>query len=398
MTNLSHLMSLPSLLGRWRGSPRRRGHEQHLAAHDPSVGVERRHLPRRLGRGIASMLLLAAFGATDRAQAQTITLVNQGGAPGEAQKVAIFEPFTKETGIQIKVDTYNQELAKIRAQIETKNAIWDVVSLNPLNERAGCEEGLLEKIDWKSLIDPRQFEAIGGFGECGAPYLVSPGAMVYDGAKFSEDKVPKSWMDFWDVKKFPGKRGMVFQPDQTLEPALMADGVAPADVIKVLTGPGGVDRAFRKLAEIKPYVKWWKAGDESMQLILTGEVDMVYAWQGRVNIANRSNKRDLRIVWPAGYVNALIYLGIMKGSPRKAEAIKLIQYQLAAQPQARFAELMGYPPANSAAYSMLSAEKRASLPEKYAAQGMMQGGSQYLNFWLDNGDSIRQRFATFTAQ
>ena len=47
---------------------------------------------------------------------------------------------------------------------------------------------------------------------------------------------------------------------------------------------------------------------------------------------------------------------------------------------------------------MLSAEKRASLPEKYAAQGMMQGGNQYLNFWLDNGDSIRQRFATFTAQ
>jgi putative spermidine/putrescine transport system substrate-binding protein len=125
---------------------------------------------------------------------------------------------------------------------------------------------------------------------------------------------------------------------------------------------------------------------------------MVYAWQGRVNIANRSNKRDLRIVWPAGYVNALIYLGIMKGSPRKAEAIKLIQYQLAAEPQARFAELMGYPPANSAAYPMLSAEKRANLPEKYAAKGMMQGGSQYLNFWLDNGDSIRQRFATFTAQ
>ena len=164
-------------------------------AHDPSApaghlpGFAREEQGKRLRRAIAAVLLLAALGTTGLAQAQTITLVNQGGAPGEAQKVAIFEPFTKETGIQIKVDTYNQELAKIRAQIETKNAIWHVVSLNPLNERAGCEEGLLEKIDWKSLIDPRQFEAI-GFGECGAPYLVSPGAMVYDGAKLSEDKAP----------------------------------------------------------------------------------------------------------------------------------------------------------------------------------------------------------------
>ena len=345
--------------------------------------------------------LLAATAATlvcGAAGAQTLTLVNQGGAPADAERVAVLEPFTKQTGIQIKVDTYNQELAKIRAQIETKNAIWDVLSLNPLNERAGCEEGLLEKIDWKTLIDPKQFAAIGGFGECGAPYLVSPGAMVCDGARYADDKAPKTWMDFWDVKKFPGKRGMVFQPDQTLEPALMADGVAPQDVIKVLTGPGGVDRAFRKLAELKPYIKWWKAGDESMQLILTGEVEMVYGWQGRVNIANRSNKRDLRIVWPAGYVNALIYLGILKGSPRKAEAIKLVQYHLATEPQGRFAELMGYPPANSDSYALLSAEKRANLPEKYAERGMMQAGAQYLNFWLDNGDSIRQRFATFTAQ
>lgn len=344
--------------------------------------------------GIAGAALLAAGAAN----AQTLTIVNQGGAPAEAQRQAIFEPFSKDTGIKIAVDTYNQELAKIRAQVETKNLIWDLVSLNPINERAGCEEGLLEKIDWKKEIDEKPFQAIGGFGECGAPYLVSPGGLVYDAAKFPGDKAPKSWADFWDMKKYPGKRGLLYQPDQVLETALMADGVAPLDVPKVLAGPGGVDRAFRKLAEIKPHVKWWKSGDESMQLILTGEVDMVYAWQGRVNIANRSNNRDLKIVWPAGYTSALIYLGVMKGSPRKADAIKLVKYQLAAEPQARYAELMGYPPANADAYPLLSAEKRANLPGEYSNMGMMQAGPLYINFWLDNGDSIRQRFAAFVAQ
>jgi hypothetical protein len=59
---------------------------------------------------------------------------------------------------------------------------------------------------------------------------------------------------------------------------------------------------------------------------------------------------------------------------------------------------MGYPPANAAAYPMLSPATRAGLPEKYIDRGMMQGGNRYLDFWLDNGDSLRQRFATFTAQ
>ena len=339
-----------------------------------------------------------AFGWASAASAQTLTVVNQGGAPAEAQRTAVFEPFTKETGIRINTDTYNQELAKIRAQIETKNLVWDVVSLNPINEAAGCEEGLLERVDWSKHADAKAFEAIGGFGPCGAPYLVSPGAMVYDADKLKGDAAPKSWADFWNVEKFPGKRGLMYQPDQTLEIALMADGVAPADVVKVLTGPGGVDRAFKKLAEIKPHVKWWRSGDESMQLLLTGEVAMGYGWQGRVNIANRSNNRNLKIVWPAGYTNALIYFGIMKGSPRKDDAIKLIAYQLSAPAQARHMELMGYPPANSDAFPLLSEAKRADLPGQHSDKGMMQAGSTYIGFWLDNGDAIRQRFATFVAQ
>ena len=183
--------------------------------------------------------------ATGLAQAQTLTIVNQGGAPAEAQRQAIFEPFSKETGIKITVDTYNQELAKIRAQIETKNLTWDVASLNPINERAGCEEGLLEKIDWKSACSTKsRSRPIGGFGDCGAPYLVSPGALVYDAAKFPGDAGPKTWADFWDVKKFPGKRGLMYQPDQTLEVALIADGVAPPTC-------QGVDRTGRRRPRVQ---------------------------------------------------------------------------------------------------------------------------------------------------
>lgn len=346
----------------------------------------------------AAALALALAAGSAHAQQRQVTVVNQGGAPAEAQRVAVFEPFSRETGIRVVVDTFNQELARLRSQIETRNLIWDVVSLNPINEAAGCEEGLLEKIDWKRHIDPKPFEAVGGFGECGAPYLISPGALVYDADRLPPDRAPKSWADFWDVRRWPGLRGLLHQPDQMLEIALMADGVSPPDVPRVLTSPGGVDRAFRKLAEIRPHAKWWRSGDESMQLILTGEVAMGYGWQGRVNAANAANRRNLRIVWPAGYVNAIIYLGVMKGSPRRDDAIRLIQYNLSTPAMTRYAEIMGLPPANADTYPLLSESKRADLPGQYLDRGMMQGGQLYINFWLDNGDAIRQRFATFVAQ
>lgn len=340
-------------------------------------------------------LLLALTGGV---AAQTLTVVTQGGQPGEVQRRTVFEPFSAETGIKINLDTFNQELARIRTQVETRNLVWDVISLNPINEAAGCEEGLLEKIDWSKHADAKAFEAVGGFGACGAPYLASPGALVYDSEKLTGAMAPRSWADFWNVEKFPGKRALMYQPDQTLEVALMADGVAPSDVVNVLVGPGGVDRAFRKLGEIKPHVKWWRSGDESMQLLLTGEVAMGYGWLGRVNAANASNNRKLRIVWPAGYTNALIYFGVMKGSPRREEAIKLIAYQLSAPVQARLMEQLGNPPANAEANALLSEARRAALPDPKSRDGMMQAGARYINFWLDNGDAIRQRFATFVAQ
>lgn len=352
---------------------------------------------RPLHAAIATAIALALSQAPALG-AEPLTIVTQGGQPGDVQKKTVFEPFTAETGIRIRVDTFNQELARLRTQIETGNLIWDAASLNPINEVAGCEEGLLEKIDWSKHAKAAAFEAVGGFGECGAPYLASPGVLVFDADRLKDDAAPKSWADFWDVKKFPGKRSLMYQPDQTLEIALMADGVAPSELVKVLTGPGGVDRAFRKLAELKPHLKWWKSGDEFMQLLLTGEVSMGYGWLGRVNAANSSNDRRLRIVWDAGYTNAVIFLGVLKGSPRKEEAIRLIAYQLSAPVQARYMEVLGNPPANAEANPLLSEGRRAGLPDPKSRKGMMQAGSQYINFWLDNGDAIRQRFATFVAQ
>ena len=192
-----------------------------------------------------------------------------------------------------------------------------MVSVTAINEATACEEGLLEKIDWSKLLDPKDFEEVGGFGKCGLPNNFVSGGLTYDLAVIPDDKAPKTWADFWDVKKYPGKRGLLYRAEQTIEVALMADGVEPKDAMKVLAAPGGVERAFKKLAELKPHINWWKSGDELMQNILTGDVVMTFAWNGRVAGANRANNRKLKIAFEAGHVSGSQMIAVMKGTPRK---------------------------------------------------------------------------------
>src|SRR5262249_59389068 len=48
--------------------------------------------------------------------------------------------------------------------------------------------------------------------------------------------------------------------------------------------PLDVDRAFKKLDQIKPHIKVWRReGNQSQQLIRDGELDMMSIWNGRAS-------------------------------------------------------------------------------------------------------------------
>jgi putative spermidine/putrescine transport system substrate-binding protein len=352
-----------------------------------------RSLPRLLLMGFALAGLSAAPG-----RAETLTVATNGGSISAAMQAAFFRPFAASTGHRIVEDIFSQELARLRSQVETGNLIWDVVSVTAINEATGCDEGLLEPIDWASLLDPKDFEAVGGLGRCGVPNNFVSGGLVYDGAAFPAGNGPRNWADFWDVQRFPGKRGLLYRAEQTLEVALMADGVPPADVMRVLAAPGGVDRAFRKLAELRPHILWWRTGDESMQRLLTGEVTMTYGWNGRVAVANRSANRQLRIEFGGGHVSGSQYFAVMKGTPRMALARDLIRFTSSPEAQANYARGVDYAPANARALPLMTAAELATLPGGHMHLASLQGGQAYFDFWINNGDALLQRFITFAAQ
>ncbi|MVA95792.1 extracellular solute-binding protein [Nitratireductor sp. CAU 1489] len=350
---------------------------------------------------IHTMIATAALAlcvSASMASAETITAVHNGGTVGAAQHEAFFVPFAEARGHTVVEDTFNQELAKLRSQIETGNLIWDVVSVTAINEATACEEGLLERVDWAAILDLEDFKGAGGFGECGVPNNLVSGGLVYDADVIDPADAPRTWADFWNVEKWPGKRGMLYRAEQTLEVALMADGVPPQDVMTVLSSDGGVERAFAKLEELKPHIMWWKSGDESMQNILSGEVVMTFAWNGRVATANKSNDRNLKIVFDAGHVSGSQYFAIMKGAPKLDLAKELILFSSSPKAQAQYSRLIDYAPANAEAFDLLTEAELATLPRDHLDKASFQNGQLYLNFWLDNGDTLLQRFLRFAAQ
>jgi putative spermidine/putrescine transport system substrate-binding protein len=347
----------------------------------------------RLSLSAALVTALSAI-FVPAASAQEITVAGTGGASQAAQRAAWYEPFSKTTGIRIVEDEYDQKLAQIRAQVQTGSVKWDIATVPQLVLKVGCDEGMFERIDWSKVFDPADFSE--PISPCGVPAVNSSGVLVYDADRLKD--APKSWADFWNVQRWPGKRGLWYGPQETLEVALMADGVPPDKVDEVLSGPGGADRAFRKLDELKPYIHWWKSGSESIQLLASGETVMTYAWNGRVAAANKDDKRNFKMVWEAGHPNGSSALAILKGSRHKELAVKFIAYATSPEPQAAFAKIITYGPTNKKALPLLDAVTRSRIPGPFMQYAQSQATETYARFWVDNADSLSERFAEWVSR
>ena len=332
---------------------------------------------------VGAVTAAASFGA----MAQQITVVNFGGANANAQKKAYYEPFEK-TGTKVVSVEYNGEQAKIKAMVETKKVTWDVVEVESPDVARGCDEGLFEKLDYGKIGNKADFNPA-AVTECGIGMFVWSTVMAYNGEKLKDG--PKTWADFWDTKKFAGKRGLRKGARYNLEFALMADGVKPAEVYKVLATEAGAERAFKKLSELKASIQWWEAGAQPPQFLVAGDVVMSTVYNGRIDAANREGK-NLKISWTGGIYD-LDYWVIPKGSPNKDAATKFIAFASTPEAQAEYAKNIAYGPTNNKALAKLDAQVLANLPTSPANSA---DALQFdLKFWADQGESLEKRFASW---
>lgn len=200
-------------------------------------------------RPVALSLLIGLASSGPAFAAGQITFVSQGGSYQETQTKAILDPAAKLLAITVNQDSIPDAWPVIKAQGATGKPIWDVVDTPTSNCLRGGREGLLEKLDFSKLPNaaaiPEQYRT---------PYSVAYEfySTVIGYNKKTLKKVPQSWADFWNVKVFPGTRALRNDPQTVLEAALLAGGV-PRDKLY----PLDVDRAFKKLQQIKPDITVW---------------------------------------------------------------------------------------------------------------------------------------------
>ena len=299
-------------------------------------------------------LLVGAFG---QAWAEDITFVSQGGAYQEAQSKAILEPAAKKLGLTLKQDSSPKAYPIIKTQVESGKVSWDVVDLPTGDCLRGEAEGLFEKLDPALVPNAAQLPAELK-DEYTVGYISYSTVLAYRTDAFKGENVPKTWADFWDTKKFPGQRSLRNLPRPTLEIALMADGVAPDKLY-----PLDVERAFKKLEDIKPHIAtWWTSGGQSAQLISDGEVDMIQAWNGRIT-AVQADGAPVAFDFNQGVLETNS-LCVLKGTPHRTAAMKFVNEAIDAKLQAALPMIIDYGPLNPEAFKTgtIPAERAAKLP------------------------------------
>ena len=100
----------------------------------------------------------------------------------------------------------------------------------------GCDEGLFAKVDQSEFINDMVVPPV---SDCVVPQIFWAYTVFYSKAAFPGKK-PKSMKDFFDTKKFPGKRGIHTWAQANIEMALVADGVKGKDVYDVMSTPEGL--------------------------------------------------------------------------------------------------------------------------------------------------------------
>ena len=343
--------------------------------------------------GTLAGALAFALAAGGGAAARDLTVVSWGGAYQDAQRKAIFEPYMKETGRKLVEDSWNGGIGALRAKAEGP-PVWDVIQVETDELVLGCDEGILVPLDWQKLGGKDKYlpEAV---HECGVGTIVWATVMAYDGDRFKENP-PSSWADFFDTEKYPGKRALRKGPRQALEFALMADGVPLDQIYAVLRTPEGIERAFAKLDSIKDDLIWWEAGAQPPQLLAAGEVVMTSAYNGRITAANKSEGRNFRIAWEAGYVYQIDSWVILANSDKKDEAMDFIAFASRPDRQAALAAIIPYGPTRVDAAELIPAEVIADIP---GTPGNIKYGLFFdRDFWVENVEALTERFNAWAAQ
>jgi len=289
----------------------------------------------------------------DSIKSKQVILATYGGDTDIARKQVFWDPFTARTGVQvIDVDAGGIADEMQQGLIPTK---WDAFHGSTDEVYAALKFGKkkiakLPSLAWEDLIEkpyqPYMFQS----------FLLGyvPGVLkgTFKGTQ------PSSWADFYDVKKFPGKRAFPGEAytDGTRQSALLADGVPPNKVY-----PMDIKRADAKIKSIWSELVFYDEFPDAQSYLTSGTVTMSFGPNGMwKELADKGV--DIEVIWGAYPILEPNGMNLLPDPPNLDAVIGLACFCNNPTMQAEFAKLTNYGPPTKAAFTKLTKAELAQLP------------------------------------
>ncbi|MES1926682.1 ABC transporter substrate-binding protein [Salinisphaera sp. T31B1] len=342
-------------------------------------GLSRRGFVKSVGAiAAASAVGTVGWPGIVSAKSKSINVTCWGGAYEDAVRTSFAQPFEKATGIRVNL-VNNADLARMKVQVQNRRISWDVFDSIGPQIMAGSKQGMWEKID-TSIVDTSGLIQQTGDDNVGTYFYA--GGIGFDPKRNPQGQHPETFEQFWDVDRFPGRRGLRSRISENLEMALLADGVAPDALY-----PLDIERGFAALDRIKPHVrKWIETTPQTVSLIASGDLDFTYTYLSRVLPAQRAGTSVAMSMKQT--LNSLEYLAVPRHGRNTEAAMQYVNFCLQPENQAKFCEMVEFSPNAEKALSLVDADARARMPDMNSANAIVIDDE----WWGEHFDDLQRRF------
>lgn len=289
----------------------------------------------------------------DGIESKQVIIGNFGGDTEEVRRKVFWKPFEERTGVQvISADAGALAVPMLLGEVPPK---WDAVHGSLTEAQTALERGkkplpTVPAAAEEDLVEPKKLR----------PYMWQSFILGYTAATIEGnfDEEMASWEDFFDTKKFPGKRAWPAEyfVGGTFEALLMGDGVAPDELY-----PLDFERATAKLASVFDDLVIYSEYAQAQSFLTTKTASASYAPNGLWHELEAKGV-GLEVAWDATPILDTNGMNIIPDPPNPDAVAALAAFCNQPQLQAEFAEGTNYGPPTAEAFDLLDEAEIEKLP------------------------------------
>jgi putative spermidine/putrescine transport system substrate-binding protein len=286
----------------------------------------------------------------------TLVITTWGGVWTQDEQKYLYGPFTKDTGINVRLVTNGSD-PSIPAILQEQQNNVSIDIAEPLNPVVMLNKGYAQtfphwlQAEFAKYLRPGAYTTRSiDIGDTASVIACNPAVMK---------KCPLTPAEFFDPKAYPGPRAIVDDPTEALPMALEALGVPGNKLF-----PLNIPRAMAELKMIKPYISVWpSSGSQQQQVLIDKQVGAAIMWNGRAYVVRQQSIPALKISWSGALLPEPNGFVVLKNAPNAAAAFEYFSW-LAQHPknQAEWTNAITYPTPAKNLDSYLPQAIKSALP------------------------------------